>query len=474
MKFLTKEIYNKTAVSLFLGLAISANANAADPTSKLSAEKQAELNKLIAEAVKEAGIELEDEELTIVIVKKPGATKEDKSESEVSAQVIGDIAEEGSKGIPNEVERTTGNSQVTELSEVEPIVSQEVKDTIVEAAPTNKENTKQLLPTTEEDTTHEQLSKDQNAEISGDKQEVSTISQDQETAFPFLAPEEPAQSIAPIDEPKTLAVDAKDEYKAKPKHETASQVDKNTIKTEQITDSPEPSAISDTELANESIPAKASKVIEDTAVLQQRELEKQQQSTGQAYSDELHPSDVVPQESNEYFGDYISPNRQVDSYYSSDILEAIAKANSSVDQDIEIPENQIVSAKLPALESNEMSDLVVVGALDSTAAGGVSTTTLKTVVVVPDTDIFDDIEKDVDEESEELKDALNQDDLNKRVKEALEQLSAAQNRGNSSGNTNIGAMNATGVNVTATLSSRATNNSLTNIRQTNLNNTNFR
>lgn len=156
--------------------------------------------------------------------------------------------------------------------------------------------------------------------------------------------------------------------------------------------------------------------------------------------------------SDDYYGNYIPPQRQIDSYYSSDITEAInASENGTLNSQV-----HVASVGIPAMEHNEMSDLVVEGALDATAAGDVSTTTLKTAVVIPDDSIFGDLEQTPDEDAEEIKEALVKKDLSKRVKDALELLGRTQNHAGSTGSSTAGTMTASGVRVTATISSRPT------------------
>ncbi|GLQ30961.1 hypothetical protein [Litoribrevibacter albus] len=467
-----------TALICSLGIAGQSFTYASE-TSKLTKEKQAELNRLLAEAAKQAGIELDDEELTIVIVKKPGK-ETDSSDTNDEGNVIGDVTTEGSSQTTAASEKSGEEDKVSD----EQLVS---KNTTTSTTDTNKEEQSLANP----DSKQTEPSKENQKAVAATKigndtttqttntTEVPRTESIKEQSAATKEPVEVTQSNVPTlsETPQEIKPEAQIENQVSEDNQASEKaVATSTVPTTTAAEEKShPVNTVNQEFSSAPAIADQSKAIESQAdnttpglITTAPSAEK----TAQANLPVETPVQANPV-TNHYYGNYISPERQMDSYYSSDIMEAINKVNTTTSDSLDIPADQIASINLARMESNEMSDLVVEGALDATAAGGVSTTTLKTVVVVPDTSEIDDMDKELeDEDIEELKEALNKKDLNKRVKEALEQLSRNQNRGSSSSN-NIGTMNASGVNVTATLSSRITTNSVSTFNQTNLRNTNF-
>ncbi|GAA3912262.1 hypothetical protein [Litoribacillus peritrichatus] len=484
MKFLTKEIYQTTALSIILGLSATSSYGA-DGKSKLTAEKQAELNKLIAEAVKEAGIELDDEELTIVIVKKPGSDdSEPSSEEEVSAQVIGEVSTEGTN---QSSDSSTQDAGLNESDTDNQFASQPKIQEKTEAEAL-VENTSKVQPADNQKPSEskEGLAAQSSAPQTGDQHQTET-QQNNEQAQPVVVVQDSKPVVAeqPLNpgqkssaeltaQPQTIANSELSTPEPKAIAENPTEIEQQLSQETTLQPAPEVNhennpVIDDSLLSEESISVIEKNDPEATAVLQQKEIEREQivESADQTQQSE-NASDALEQVPEEYYGDYIPPNRQVDSYYSSDIVEAIQKADNQQ------PSPLTGNIGLSALEADEMSDLVVLGALDATAAGGVSTTTLKTADIIADTSVLEDIERNDDEDTEGLTDIIDQEDLNERIRETLELLSTSHNRGSSSSLNNIGAVNASGVRVNANISSRVTNNSVSSISQSNLNNTNFR
>jgi len=472
----------KTFTTISLGLCSSFALSADKPSSAISAEKQEELNKLIAEAVKQAGIELDEEELTIVIVKKPG---DDADSDNEEGQIIGEITTKGSpeenssnnespsSSTQEQVAQATDKKVTEESSDIETVAKKSVErtDTPTKAQADPIDNTTDSAPKLAEKTPEDSEEKDKAVAIipaaapAASQQNANNIAAETNTAATTTQSVSTAQ---PLED--TVYTASKT---AKAKQELATSPNKPLKANEPVAETaPTLKTVTEEELAKESIAAKSVE-IEETAVLQQQEIEKLQQTTVPAIkASNTQQPNINNIKGDQYYGNYIPPERQIDSYYSSDIMEAINNTGNG-SQELAIPHDQVAKLSLPAMETNEMSDLVVEGALDATAAGGVSTTTLKTAVVVPDDTVLEDFDKELeDEDIEEIKEALNKKDLNQRVREALDQLARNQNRGASSANS-IGNMSASGVNVTATVSSRATENAITNFRQTNLNNTNF-
>lgn len=472
----------KTFTTISLGLCSSFVLSADKPSSAISAEKQEELNKLIAEAVKQAGIELDEEELTIVIVKKPG---DDADSDNEEGQIIGEITTKGSaeenssnnespsSSTQEQVVQATDKKVTEESSDIETVVKQSVDrtDTPTKSQADPIDNTTDSAPKLAEKTPEDSEEKDKAVAIvpaaapAASQQNANTIAAEINTA----ATTTQSVSTAPPLEDTVNTASKTPEVK----QELATSPNKPLKANEPVAETaPTLKTVTEEELAKESITAKPVE-IEETAVLQQQEIEKLQQTTVPAIkASNTQQPNINNIKGDQYYGNYIPPERQIDSYYSSDIMEAINNTGNG-SQELAIPHDQVAKLSLPAMETNEMSDLVVEGALDATAAGGVSTTTLKTAVVVPDDTVLEDFDKELeDEDIEEIKEALNKKDLNQRVREALDQLARNQNRGASSANS-IGNMSASGVNVTATVSSRTTENAITNFRQTNLNNTNF-
>jgi len=472
----------KTFTTISLGLCSSFALSADKPSSAISAEKQEELNKLIAEAVKQAGIELDEEELTIVIVKKPG---DDADSDNEEGQIIGEITTKGSaeenssnnespsSSTQEQVAQATDKKVAEESSDIETVAKKSVErtDTPTKAQADPIDNTTDSAPKLAEKTPEDSEEKDKAVAIipaaapAASQQNANNIAAETNTAATTTQSVSTAQ---PLED--TVYTASKT---AKAKQELATSPNKPLKANEPVAETaPTLKTVTEEELAKESITAKPIE-IEETAVLQQQEIEKLQQTTVPAIkASNTQQPNINNIKGDQYYGNYIPPERQIDSYYSSDIMEAINNTGNG-SQELAIPHDQVAKLSLPAMETNEMSDLVVEGALDATAAGGVSTTTLKTAVVVPDDTVLEDFDKELeDEDIEEIKEALNKKDLNQRVREALDQLARNQNRGASSANS-IGNMSASGVNVTATVSSRATENAITNFRQTNLNNTNF-
>lgn len=472
----------KTFTTISLGLCSSFVLSADKPSSAISAEKQEELNKLIAEAVKQAGIELDEEELTIVIVKKPG---DDADSDNEEGQIIGEITTKGSaeenssnnespsSSTQEQVVQATDKKVTEESSDIETVVKQSVDrtDTPTKSQADPIDNTTDSAPKLAKKTPEDSEEKDKAVAIvpaaapAASQQNANTIAAEINTA----ATTTQSVSTAPPLEDTVNTASKTPEVK----QELATSPNKPLKANEPVAETaPTLKTVTEEELAKESITAKPVE-IEETAVLQQQEIEKLQQTTVPAIkASNTQQPNINNIKGDQYYGNYIPPERQIDSYYSSDIMEAINNTGNG-SQELAIPHDQVAKLSLPAMETNEMSDLVVEGALDATAAGGVSTTTLKTAVVVPDDTVLEDFDKELeDEDIEEIKEALNKKDLNQRVREALDQLARNQNRGASSANS-IGNMSASGVNVTATVSSRTTENAITNFRQTNLNNTNF-
>ena len=472
----------KTFTTISLGLCSSFALSADKPSSAISAEKQEELNKLIAEAVKQAGIELDEEELTIVIVKKPG---DDADSDNEEGQIIGEITTKGSSeenssnnespssSTQEQVAQATDKKVTEESSDIETVVKQSVDrtDTPTKSQADPIDNTTDSAPKLAEKTPEDSEEKDKAVAIipaaapAASQQNANNIAAETNTA----ATTTQSVSTAPPLEDTVNTASKTPEVK----QELATSPNKPLKANEPVAETaPTLKTVTEEELAKESITAKPVE-IEETAVLQQQEIEKLQQTTVPAIkASNTQQPNINNIKGDQYYGNYIPPERQIDSYYSSDIMEAINNTGNG-SQELAIPHDQVAKLSLPAMETNEMSDLVVEGALDATAAGGVSTTTLKTAVVVPDDTVLEDFDKELeDEDIEEIKEALNKKDLNQRVREALDQLARNQNRGASSANS-IGNMSASGVNVTATVSSRTTENAITNFRQTNLNNTNF-
>ena len=475
----------KTFTTISLGLCSSFVLSADKPSSAISAEKQEELNKLIAEAVKQAGIELDEEELTIVIVKKPG---DDADSDNEEGQIIGEITTKGSaeenssnnespsSSTQEQVVQATDKKVTEESSDIETVVKQSVDrtDTPTKSQADPIDNTTDSAPKLAKKTPEDSEEKDKAVAIvpaaapAASEQNANTIAAEINTA----ATTTQSVSTAPPLEDTVNTASKTPEVK----QELATSPNKPLKANEPVAETaPTLKTVTEEELAKESITAKSVE-IEETAVLQQQELEKLQQTTAPAIK---APNTQQPNINNikddQYYGNYIPPESRMDSYYSSDIMEAINKAQTIDNKKIlAIPKEQFAKLNLPIMESNEMSNLVVEGALDSTASGNVSTTTLKTAIIVPDETILDDLDKELeDEDTEQLKDALNKKDLSKRVKEALELLSRNQTRGSSTGSASAGTMTATDVSVTANISSRKTPDAISSFRQTNLRNSNF-
>lgn len=463
----------RLALTASLGVTTLSSAIAAD-TTKLSKEKQDELNKLIAEAVKQAGIELDDEELTIVIVKKPGKDTDTSDNDETSTLVIGDTTSEGttSNQMSNEavVQKEAPLSQqedVLTIQTQEPskeLSSQPKQEKLVSSSEVTTEKPNKVATTSSEPSNTRDKSHDSEPPLVVAPAVIEETNKAQLTT----SSETPALS-KPSASQETLTTNISDPIES----ENIANINDESTKPESkelVSDTLKPSnSVSDhrEELTNQEKSASH----EGIATLQSN-IEHTSEQSIEATAPETTVKDTSTF-NDEYYGNYIPPQKRMDTYYSSDIMEAINAKNTS-STDLQALEGQVASLNLSMMASDEMSDLVVEGALDSTAAGGVSTTTLKTAVVVPDAGEIEDLDKGPDDQdAEEIKEALNKKDLNRRVKEALEQLSRNQNRGSSASSTNIGTMNASGVDVTATLSSRITNNSVSNFRQTNLNNTNF-
>jgi len=472
----------KTFTTISLGLCSSFALSADKPSSAISAEKQEELNKLIAEAVKQAGIELDEEELTIVIVKKPG---DDADSDNEEGQIIGEITTKGSSeensssneppssSTQEQVVQATEKKVTEESSDIETVAKQSVErtDTPTQSQADSTDNTTDSAPKLAEKTSEDSEEKDKAVAVvpaaapAASQQNANNIAAETNTAPTTTQSISTAQPLEDTINTASKTPEVKQELATPP--------NKPVKANEPVAETaPTLKTVTEEELAKESITAKPIE-IEETAVLQQQEIEKLQQTTVPAIkASNTQQPNLNKIKGDQYYGNYIPPERQIDSYYSSDIMEAINNTGNG-SQELAIPHDQVAKLSLPAMETNEMSDLVVEGALDATAAGGVSTTTLKTAVVVPDDTVLEDFDKELeDEDIEEIKEALNKKDLNQRVREALDQLARNQNRGASSANS-IGNMSASGVNVTATVSSRATENAITNFRQTNLNNTNF-
>ena len=472
----------KTFTTISLGLCSSFALSADKPSSAISAEKQEELNKLVAEAVKQAGIELDEEELTIVIVKKPG---DDADSDNEEGQIIGEITtksspeenssnnESPSSSTQEQVAQATDKKVAEESSDIETVAKKSVErtDTPTKAQADPIDNTTDSAPKLAEKTPEDSEEKDKAVAIipaaapAASQQNANNIAAETNTAATTTQSVSTAQ---PLEDTVNTASKT-----PKAKQELATSPNKPLKANEPVAETaPTLKTVTEEELAKESIAAKSVE-IEETAVLQQQEIEKLQQTTVPAIkASNTQQPNFNNIKGDQYYGNYIPPERQIDSYYSSDIMEAINNTGNG-SQELAIPHDQVAKLSLPAMETNEMSNLVVEGALDATAAGGVSTTTLKTAVVVPDDTVLEDLDKELeDEDIEEIKEALSKKDLNQRVREALDQLARNQNRGSSSTN-NIGTMTATGVNVTATINSRATDNAISSFRQTNLNNTNF-
>lgn len=441
----------RIALTTSLSIATLSTAFASDAT-KLSKEKQEELNKLLAEAVKQAGIELEDEELTIVIVKKPGKDT-DSSESDEEVTVIADTTSDGASEIQTTEE--TAHQQDKELA------------TKVQNLPEEQPSSAGQIEIS--DNASMQKASDDLAKTP--QQSTVEDKQDESNETVVTAPISDNQAITEAQpESSEEIINASTEHQKQPVVATS-----NTTEPDKVRAIAQEASSQDKPLTSESEqqPMPAAPITaqhttqENTATVQSNSS-----STENSYS--LPKSEVAPPPSlnDEYYGKYIPPQNRMDTYYSSDIMEAI-NAKGGIPRDIEIPIAQASSLNLSMMASDEMSDLVVEGALDATAAGGVSTTTLKTAVVVPDAGEIEDLDKGPEEDdAEELKEALNKRDLNKRVKDALELLSHSRNRGNSTGTASAGTLTATNVNVTATISSRQTNNALSTHRS-NLRNSNF-
>jgi len=464
----------KTFATLSLGLCSSFAISTEKPSSAISAEKQEELNKLIAEAVKQAGIELDEEELTIVIVKKPGDEADSDNEE---GQIIGEIT---TKGSSEQVVKTTETEATTENSNDKTVAKQSV------------ETKKESDTASSAQTKHQEDNLDTEAQLA-EKQSENSEKDKAVAIIPAAVPAASQQNAnnigvesntvttatesSPITEPLQDKTNNTAPKKLDTKQELAISPNEQFKANEPTADSqPTLETATEEELAKEGITA-TPKEIEETAVLQQQEIEKAQQTTVPAIkAANTQQPNINSLKHEDYYGKYIAPEARMDSYYSSDIMEAINKAHTIEDMNsLTIPHEQISKLSIPAMASDEMSSLVVEGALDATAAGGVSTTTLKSALVIPDISALEELEEKIDDEEqlEEIKKALNKKDLDRRVKEALELLSQNQNRGSSSGRASAGTMTATDVRVTATVTSRKTPEAITTFPQTNLRNSNF-
>ncbi|MFC3149709.1 hypothetical protein ACFOEK_01565 [Litoribrevibacter euphylliae] len=449
----------RLALTASLGVTTLSSAIAAD-TTKLSKEKQDELNKLIAEAVKQAGIELDDEELTIVIVKKPGKDTDTSDNDETSTLVIGDTASEGT--ISNQVSDEAVAQKEVPVSQQENIITVQTQEPSNESSSQIKQ---EKFVSSSEVTTEKP---DKVATASSEPSNKSDDSEPPLVVAPAVIEESNKAQLTTSSETPALS-------KPSASQETLTTNISDPIESENIAnindESTKPESkelLSDTLKPSNSVSEPSSP--NDIATLQSNTERTSEQSI-EATAPETTVKDTSTF-NDEYYGNYIPPQKRMDTYYSSDIMEAINAKNTS-STDLQALEGQVASLNLSMMASDEMSDLVVEGALDSTAAGGVSTTTLKTAVVVPDAGEIEDLDKGPDDQdSEELKEALNKRDLNKRVKEALELLSQSKNRGNSTGTASAGTLTATNINVTATIDSRQTQNALSTHRS-NLRNSNF-
>lgn len=456
--------------------------------SKISKEKQAELNKLIAEAVKQAGIELDEEELTIVIVKKPGKESES-SDDNSEGRIISEISTSGSDDPQPEVEPSLEDNpehgSTTDTVAVTPLENEDKSAETPQAqqeAPLNDEKEPAALVATPIKTE----AAPQNVATTADTTpatEAASVQPAVETAQPSTAPKaltetkELAEQTSPTNNitPQTPATD-------KPELVVIQEAPADTSSATTIKPVPAKTQIQ----AESAVAADTSETTPPTSPLTPATDNVTAPETTQgvilAEQPEAAPtidaaSELPTSVPEEYYGNYIPPERQLDAYYSSDITEAINKvrASDSGTGSFDISTEHVASMNLSLMESTEMSDLVVEGALDATAAGGVSTTTLKSAVVVPDANEIDGgLEKELeDEDVEELKEALAQEDLNQRVREALDLLSATQNRGSSTGTATAGTLTASNINVTANINARQTPDATSTFRSTNLRNTNF-
>ena len=469
-------------------MAYSGNALAEELTAE---QKKAKLNALIAEAAKQAGIELEDEEITIVIKKKSKPEKSDLNtitDEETSGPII--ITDDNDDQQTAQASEKTDSQEVVnhnEVAETQPSITPAIDspdeavatDAITPAiADTTKQENSQALPTQPKEALDKKVVVNPAIDTTSTPEKEVAIELDNSKP---LNEEKPAQVTSTTAEQETATtsdiVDLGETKKPSPSTDELipdETLTTSTIKEEMVDSNEEKlqegiiatQETADNTAKTQELALPVNAPVSETAKSTEDIVDTQIQDV-QAPKTEL-PANVEP--TPEYFGDYISPEQKMNAYYSADLLEAIESAKT---QSNDTAPTDLSEFGLSAMEQGEMSDLVVEGALDATAAGDVSTTSLKTAVVVPDDSILDDANQNSADELLDDRVETSKEDLNKRIKEALAKIGQTSDRGNASGNTNMGALTATNVNVTANINSRITSNATSSFRSSNLNNSNF-